>query len=743
MYRLLRSLLRRYGLTAVPPSPLDWAPAPDVGVESVLPAPPPAVDIVVPVAGAVDEFERLCATLRAHTDLRGHRLVLVLDGDVGSRLEAVATALRTDPETDCVVLRNPTRRGFVFSVNRGIERSRRDIVLLNSDTEVTSGWLDKLQRATYSAPRIATATPFSNTATICSLPVAPSENHLPAGWDTEAFAALVERCSQRDYPAVPTGVGVCLYIRRAAIDEIGVFSVESFDLGYGEESEFCFRALKAGWRHVVDDATFIYHAGQASFGQTRERRVKSAHRAMERIHPEYEATIAEFLRRDPLAAHRRRVRGALSASEGWAPTRLDSAKVVHLVHGWPPFNHAGTEAYARWLVLAQAEDGRPAAVYTRIGDLNRRSGSAMEYLDRGVRVRLLVNNFDQRNPAIRNGLRNRRLGRDFATFLDQERPDLVHIHHLSGHALNLAEVAFDRRLPVIFQLQDWWSLCARANLLDANNHTCPGPRPARCSDCLPLTALPPAAILNQLLYALRERLSRRIWRRYAALVMGSRFIADDFRRRGWIRDEDRIHVLPYGVPLAHQPPAAEVPPTRAPLTLGFVGSLMPHKGVHVLLQALHGLPAGSVRVELWGDQLADPPYMRRLEDLSARHDVRFRGRFHDADKARVLRSMDVLVVPSLGYESFGLVAREAMACGTPVIASATSALGELVENAAGTMVPPGDVEALAEVLRSLIDDPTRIDRWRRGVPPVKGFQEHLREIDGVYRSVLAEAPMGR
>ncbi|MFY9823033.1 MAG: glycosyltransferase, partial [Thermoanaerobaculia bacterium] len=202
---------------------------------------------------------------------------------VFGRGSAEATSAQT------LILRNPSRCGFVASVNlgmRGMAASNRDVILLNSDTEVTAGWLEKLQEAAYSDPAIATVTPFSNNATIASLPRGAEVNALPAGWTVDGFAALVEKVSTRERPRLPTGVGVCLYTKRKALNRLGLFDEARFGLGYGEESEFCFRALKAGFLNVLDDATFIFHAGQRSFGASRAPRVRAAHRALQRLHPE-------------------------------------------------------------------------------------------------------------------------------------------------------------------------------------------------------------------------------------------------------------------------------------------------------------------------------------------------------------------------------------------------------------------------------------------------------------------------
>jgi len=329
-----------------------------------------------------------------------------------------------------------------------------------------------------------------------SLPRSAEVNALPAGWTLDGFAALVERVSARERPRLPTGVGVCLYIKRKALDRLGLFDEERFGLGYGEESEFCFRALKAGFLNVLDDATFLWHAGQRSFGASRSPRVRAAHRTLQRLHPEYLPTIARFLRDDPLAPARERVTAELRRVERSRRPNLTPRgprRVVHLVHGWPPWNHAGTEVYARRLALRQTAR-REVAVYSRLADPQRELGEALEIEDGGARVRLMVNNFTQRDPLSRNALHDRRLAADFRRFLAETAPDLIHVHHLAGHAATLMGVAAGRGVPILYQVQDWWAPCARANLFDARRRLCSGPAAGKCAACLPLTGLSPAHI---------------------------------------------------------------------------------------------------------------------------------------------------------------------------------------------------------------------------------------------------------
>jgi GT2 family glycosyltransferase len=735
-------------------APLDWAaasPAPEPD------GPPGAVDVIVPVYGAAAELAACLASLRRHTPFGGaaaHRLVLVVDGPQEDAVEAALAAVAGRPEDEILILRNPERRGFVGSVNRGMGISQRDVTLLNSDTEVTPRWLEKLQAAAWSDPRIATVTPFSNHATIASLPRFVEVNALPAGWSADRFAALVERVSARERPPLPTGIGVCLYIKRKALARLGAFDEARFGLGYGEESEFCFRALKAGYRNVLDDATFIYHAGQRSFGASRPQRVKAAHRALERLHPEYLPTVARFLREDPLRPARERVVAALRDEErGGRPRRpRGPRRVLHLVHGWPPWSSAGTEVYARRLARRQAA-WREVSVYARLADPERSLGEALEVEDGGVRVRLVVNNFVQRDPVSRNALHDRRLAADFAALLAEVKPDLLHVHHLAGHAATLPGLAARQGVPILYQLQDWWSLCARANLLDARRCLCSGPAAGKCSACLPMTGLPPAPLLNRLLYTARERLMRRALGHADAFVMGSHALLESYRQLGWLPAGPPALVIPYGIERPEGSPPG--PPRRRapgpPLRFGVIGSILPHKGIHLAVAAFRGVDPALATLQVWGDPRISPPYTAELEALASPA-VRFAGRFDEARRGEIFAGLDVLIVPSLGLESFGLVAREALAEGVPVLASRRGALVELFDPdhrtaiadadpaagaPCGALFDPEDPEALRGWIARLTGQPEIVAAWAASPPRIKEMDEHAEEIEAAYEEALA------
>ncbi len=680
------------------------------------------VDVIVPIYGAADDLAHCLTSVAAHTDLSGHGLILVLDGPQNEAVEAV---VRLFPLAQ--VLRNETRRGFVGSVNRGMAASTRDVVLLNSDTIVTARWLEKLIAASASADNIGTVTPLSNNGSICSVPRTLIENMLPLGFDVTSFAALIERVSTRTYVRIPTAVGFCMFIRRALLQAIGAFDEHRFGLGYGEENDFCMRASAQGWLHVTDDATFIQHAGHRSFSTERFELQRRAQRVLARLHPDYEPRVARFIADDPMAEVRRRIIEALRASG-----RADSARspasdttgsmrastaharrnqrprhVVHVLHGWPPFAVAGTELYAYWLVHRQLQQ-REVSVYARLEDPARAQNEAVEFNDRGARVRLLTNNFLQRSPVARN-IHSITYARDFARFLREERPDLVHIHHLAGLTFSPAGVAHRLGLPIVYQVQDWFALCSRVNLLDARRQRCSGPGLIKCARCNPFTGIRPARFWNLGLHVVRQAAAKRALSMADAYVMGSQFICDDYRRAGLFARGKPVHVLPYGIDVP--PMSAQRPPTTQPVRFGFIGSDLPHKGLQIARAAFEGIDPALATLNIWGSA---------------------GQRFDESDKASVFAAMDVLVMPSVGLESFGLAAREAMACGVPVIATHDGALTEM----AAEFFPSGDVAALRAIVLRLARDPDQVDELAQRIVIPKSADTHAEEIEDVYAAVL-------
>jgi GT2 family glycosyltransferase len=268
--------------------------------------------VVVPVYGAPDALAACLESLRL--TLPADAQVLVCDDASPDPQIARQLADWTSRVPFRVRIERRARNlGFVANVNLAFaESAPGDVVLLNSDTVTTRGWLQALVACADSDPRIATITPWSNNAEICSFPRFCEASEIPEQPDLVAEAASA--LGPGDYPDLPTGVGFCMYVRRAMLDQLGDFDAATFGRGYGEENDLCFRAAGHGWRNVLCETAFVAHRGGASFAAEGHRPGGENLQRLCARYPSYNRAIAEFIMHDPLRPLRARLAARVEAA---------------------------------------------------------------------------------------------------------------------------------------------------------------------------------------------------------------------------------------------------------------------------------------------------------------------------------------------------------------------------------------------------------------------------------------------
>jgi GT2 family glycosyltransferase len=274
------------------------------------------VDVIVPVYKGLEETRRCLVSTLATVDSAWARVLVINDGSPDPAITAYLRALAATTQERLVLLENEQNLGFVATVNRGMEYDlERDVLLLNSDVEVANDWLNRMRAAAYHNEKVASLTPFSNNATICSFPEFCKDNallfDLPLAEIDACFAA---QFGPDDVIPVPTGVGCCMYLKRDCLSEVGYFDLETFGRGYGEENDWCQRAEKAGWRNLHLANCFVYHTGGVSFGAEQQARVDNAQVLLARKHPRYAADVQRHLAADPAREKRGRALLALIAA---------------------------------------------------------------------------------------------------------------------------------------------------------------------------------------------------------------------------------------------------------------------------------------------------------------------------------------------------------------------------------------------------------------------------------------------
>jgi O-antigen biosynthesis protein len=410
------------------------------------------VNVIIPVYRGVDETARCIESVLA--DLPENAVVTIIED--ASPEPAMSAKLATFAgRRGVTLLANPVNLGFVGTVNRGMShRPAVDVVLLNSDTEVPAGWLERLQRCAYAATDIGTVTPFSNNATICSYPKFCSDNDMPVGYSVRTLDAMFSKANAGHIVDIPTAVGFCMYIRRDCLDEVGLFNEERFGKGYGEENDFSLRAEDKGWRNVLCADLFVFHAGAVSFANERDERAKRALELITEDHPAYPARVQSHIFKDPARHLRQRVDLLRLAA---------SSKQVVL------------------LVSHRLSGG----VVQHEQELTRLFAGTIDFL------RLTPGIAGQVEIAWYSDAENLRLHFRLPTdwqalveFLKLARVARIHIHHLMDVPRQIEELAAALGVPYDFTAHDYFSICPRITLTDSSNRYCGEPAEEGCRACL-------------------------------------------------------------------------------------------------------------------------------------------------------------------------------------------------------------------------------------------------------------------
>lgn len=260
------------------------------------------IDVIIPVYDGYDETRRCIESALNNGNKTPFNLLVVDDCSPNPAIKAYLQEIAKEGKIELLV--NEKNKGFVGTVNRGMSlHPDRDVVLLNSDTVVANDWLDRMAAHAAADSRIATITPFSNNAEICSFPTLCKANALLPG-KTVAETDAVFAGLPADQIDVPTGVGFCMYIARSALAEVGLFDEETFGRGYGEENDFCLRAAAKGWRNIICSNVFVFHDGGVSFSTEKAARVQHAMEVLDKRYPFYHRVVHEHIQADPERPYR-------------------------------------------------------------------------------------------------------------------------------------------------------------------------------------------------------------------------------------------------------------------------------------------------------------------------------------------------------------------------------------------------------------------------------------------------------
>jgi GT2 family glycosyltransferase len=604
------------------------------------------IDVIIPVyRGRRETLTCIDAALAT----AGQARIIVVDDATDDH--QLATALEElEAAGRIVLLRNTVNLGFVGSVNRALASNRtRDAVLLNSDAVVFGDWLARLQDAAYSARRVGTVTPFSNSGSIASYP-RTSEDPMSIE-DAAALHQLAATTHAGVSTDIPVGVGFCLYVRRDCLNQVGAFDASVFGKGYGEETDFCLRARRHGWSHRLAADVFVYHAGGRSFGARRDALLHRSQRLLNLRHPGFDRFIADFLAKDPLRALRRgldehRLSGfqgrfvllvTLALTGGVARFVGERCRMIRGQGLFPlvlrPHEAGGTRGCELWTDALDA----PNLQYDIPSDL-----AALTAVLRGLSLAAI---------------------------------EIQHFLHLDARVI---EAVRGLEIPYHVVLHDYAWVCPRVTLIDGSGRYCGEPSVTVCESCVKRNGS-----------ELGERISVSALRRRSAVWLGgaSRVLAPSLDAAVRLRRyfDVGIAVQAHAISVLPESPPAPRPAPDATVRVALIGAIGDHKGYRVLRDCARDARARRLPLQfiVIGYTQDDAPLLKTRK-------VFITGRYGEGEASHLLRRErpDIAFMPSVWPETWCYALDDALAAQLPVVAFDLGAIAErLRARGTGTLLP--------------------------------------------------------
>ena len=624
------------------------------------------VDIVVPVYNGYqylgDLFESINRTSVPH------RIIVVDDCSPDERvLPALKKYLASCPGS--VLIESEKNEGFVVSVNKGLRASRGNVVIVNTDVVTPQGWLERLMAPVWVDESVGSVTPFTNSGTICSFPHFCCDNDLPIGMDVDEVDSFFRRLAPV-YREMPTGVGFCMAMSRAALDNVGLLDEATFGRGYGEENDWCQRAIEAGFKNVQANNLYVWHRHGGSFDSAEKQRLSAENlRKLSEKHPNYGADVDFYISRDPY-------RGA-----------------------------------REYLLMKMILESAPRIVLTIAHSLG---GGASDYLtkkknqvlDRGEAYLEITPEFcgvlkctaDYAGLTSTFWARNLHDALEFIGATDELCiNELVSYGHLGYILDTLYSHIVRHEVKAKFLVHDFFSVCPNYNLINSEGDLCDIPHNiASCDACLTRSDYFEMYCDDIKDFAdYRDRWGRLLSACEEVIIFSESTRPYLERAYPYL---DNIVLRPHSVPLPLQLQAT----VSSDITIGFLGALSSIKGGDFVesMAAYADSKNMNVNFVLIGYSCINAA--DGLRPISGR-------RFHETGKYRspeapllaLREGVDVFMIPSIWPETFSFTTSEVMAMGYPLAVFDVGAPAERVSSyEKGLVIPLGT--SPEEVLQMLL-----------------------------------------
>ncbi len=611
----------------------------------------PPIDIIIPVYNGYEYLAPLFDSIVAHTDMP-YRVIVIDDASPDEQVMSfVAQLPERYPSAEIIVQRNAENVGFVRSVNAGMAQARSHCVVLNTDTEVPPRWLSRLLRPIIEDATIASATPMTNAGEIFSFPEIITNNAMLCNATVAQVDHFFQKLVPQEWITVPTGMGFCMAMNKAAYDRIGTFDAEAFGRGYAEENDWCQRAIAAGFTNVVVPNLFVYHKHGGSFLSKEKQKLLAQNlRTLNQRYPGYDRIIQQFITDDPL-------RGVRMVLLLWIAANLCAKKtVLYIDHELGGGANASTKERIAEIVAA----GNAAIVvsYNVTKDVYHLAYHVGEHY----------------------GIMEASTQEDLVWVLAQVPLHEVVVSQVVSYPAPFAmltwitEMIARTKARSTFLVHDFYAVCPSFNLLNDRGVYCGVPQDVEvCMRCM-------AHNKGDFRVYSNEK-DIRIWRkRWLAFLQGMDAIvcfsqsSKEIMVRAYPSIADRITIIPHEVHYITAQPKITPRTVGQEIVVGVLGGINYQKGSHIVRDMVREIERRHlpVRVVVIG-HLA----LKMHSEALTVHGIFQQGEIVSLTEHY---KIDVFIIPSIWPETFSYTAEEVMKMHMPLAVFDLGAPAERVKN---------------------------------------------------------------
>ncbi len=664
--------------------------------------------IVIPVFNGLNYLKKCIDSLLKYTDFK-HKIYLFNDASTDNHMQPWLEKLANHYH-HITVVNQKNNVGYLKNVNQAFSATDNDVVLLNSDTQVTQNWLEELSFIAQH-DKVGIVCPLSDNATILSL----EKNLLK-------HISKLKNFSGQWYP-LPTAVGSCMLIKRNILNQFGGFD-EYYDPGYGEECDYSLRIRKAGYFVACAPASFVFHVGSISF-QKKANSLKQLHaKLLDLRWPNYNLEIQQFINKQPL-----------KHVENYLFNSTKKNAILHVVHGL--IYKGGVELFTRELLAKLPKTDN----HTVLVPFNPKNKKVLkQFYNFESHIRVIEYPIESHINTIGNlyaDLKSPVLDLMFVKYLNSAHFKLVHFHSfVNTCSMSWPLICHRLKVPYLLSVHDHSFICINYSLMNTKDNsfckkTLCSENDSECVSCLSRATQQNSDFIKDNI-AKRNKLWSKILDNAEFIIFPDQYLMNLYQDKFKNSNSSRLQVIePYFYP-SHDKPILT---SNHKLTVAFLGTFTFEKGAKLFLQVLKDLKHLDISWRVVGTIF--PIFSNKLKKFN----VNCCGTYAREDLPKLLNNCDLIVLPTIRPETYSITLTEANILGIPVIASDIGAYTRrITHNINGQLFPYSNATVLSQLIREHSEDRSLLTSIQENIINAKKPKEYpAQKVYKLYKNMDKKA----